>query len=111
MQYPFRAIYEWETKDKFDEWSGIIQACNILGGLAGVFLTAPLLPLGRWKGLFIANIVIIIGSLISLIESETCLVIGRTVYGIGIGIISVLGPKFLNEILPLELRGPLGTVY
>jgi MFS family permease len=111
MQYPFRAIYEWETKDTFDSWSGAIQACNVLGGLAGVFLTAPLLPLGRWKGLLIANIVIIVGSLISMVESELWLVIGRSVYGVGVGIISVLGPKFLSEILPIELRGPLGTVY
>lgn len=39
------------------------------------------------------------------------MVVGRTIYGVGIGIISVLGPKYLNEILPLELRGPLGTIY
>ena len=55
-----------------------------------------------------------------MIGNLPCILFGRFVYGFACGTFTVLGPKFskpnflilsiVNETVPIEIKGPIGTI-
>ncbi len=69
--------------------------------------------------MLIANLFVIVGAGITLIENEVAITIGRFIYGMASGSFSVLVPGFskvfiltilVNELAPTELKGPFGAL-
>ena len=60
--------------------------------------------------IILTNIFVIIGSLISIIEDDKliCLFIGRAIYGLSSGAFAVYCPKYISEVTPIEIKGPIG---
>lgn len=63
---------------------------------------------GRWNGIMLANVLCVIGNAVSMFINFPCLLIGRLFFGIAAGQFQVFCPKFIVEITPPEIKGPLG---
>ena len=97
----FTVRFGWDPKNK-DLYVGLLSLCAPVGSLVGTVLVKYTLPLGRMKALFIANVIIITGSLLTLIESIPLIAIGRFIQGIaGCGMATVIVPKFIHETAPV----------
>ena len=70
-------------------------------------MSGNLAYLGRQKCLIIADVTVIVGSVIMLVPNFASLCIGRFIYGTGIG---VYVPKYIVEMAPKEIRGPVGAL-
>mmetsp|Transcript_6030 Transcript_6030/g.9742 ORF Transcript_6030/g.9742 Transcript_6030/m.9742 type:complete len:132 (+) Transcript_6030:281-676(+) len=66
--------------------------------------------IGRWKCILLANFVVMLGCGLTLIPNSTSVLVGRFIYGLAAGAFSVFCPKYLNEIAPLEMTGPIGSM-
>ena len=86
---------------------GIVVSSLIIGGILGVSITGYLIDkYGRKKIIVLTSILFAISSLgCGLVQDYYLLIIFRLIGGIGLGIISVLGPTYLSEISPPEKRG------
>lgn len=56
------------------------------------------------------NLIVIIGGLLTLVDNVTVFIIGRAIYGVAAGGYSVFCPKYISEVSPSELKGPLGCL-
>lgn len=80
------------------------------GSAIGSLLTGPIMGIGRWKCLMIANGLVILGSGLSLVPNFTTFLIGRLFYGAACGGFSCVCPKYISEVAPIEINGPAGTI-
>lgn len=99
--------FKWDEKEIKDRLM-IVQTVTLLGASTGALFSGPFSYLGRWRCIMIANAILILGSLITFIESFTFLLVGRFIYGLSSGIFSVYCPKFISEVAPVEINGPAG---
>ena len=56
------------------------------------------------------NVLIIVASLMSMVPNKWALFFGRFFYGMASGLMTVVVPKFIAEVSPLELKGSYGVV-
>ena len=56
------------------------------------------------------NLVVILGSAICLIHNDKSLMIGRFIYGLSAGAMTVFVPKFISETSPDEYKGAFSVV-
>jgi cyanate permease len=56
------------------------------------------------------NLVLILGNLLCQIEVVWVQLIGRFIWGLSVGVFTVLVPKFINETAASELKGPFGAM-
>lgn len=73
-------------------------------------MSGLIMGLGRWKCIMLMNLIVIVGGLLTLVDNMTIFIIGRALYGIAAGGYSVFCPKFISEVTPSELKGPLGCL-
>ena len=84
---------------------------GIFGALLGSVLAHWLLRLGR-KRIFIASTsVALAGTIITLIDGMGALYLGRFVYGLGCGVLSLCAPLYLEETLPSRMATVYQTLY
>lgn len=50
-----------------------------------------------------ANVIGFIGLSIQMIEKIPAILIGRLIYGVGCGLMSIVGPRFVEETVPDHL--------
>ena len=55
------------------------------------------------------NILLVVGSLVSLYDQIWVILVGKTIVGLAIGGYTVYCTNFLTETVPIELRGPVGS--
>jgi MFS family permease len=68
--------------------------------------------LGRKATLMIANLFIVVGSmLLTILSNFYFLLLGRFLIGIGVGFASVVVPAYLSEISPNAYRGCIGFMH
>ena len=68
--------------------------------------------IGRRPTLLVAGVVFLAGALVSaLTPTETLLLAGRFIVGIGIGFSSVVAPLYISEVAPANVRGALVSLY
>ena len=60
--------------------------------------------------MMLTNFIVILSSILALITSNPSMMISRFIYGAAAGVFSVVGPRFLGEVSPLEVSGPAGTL-
>jgi MFS family permease len=56
------------------------------------------------------NLLVIASAGLTLIDNSLMILIGRFFFGLAIGTFSLICPKFVNELVPLEYKGSLGTI-
>ena len=88
--------------------SVVLLGCILGSAVAGTIADR----FGRRPTLFTAGVVFLGGALVSaLAPSETSLLVGRFIVGVGIGFSSVVAPLYISEVAPAQNRGALVSLY
>ncbi len=106
-----KTIQELFNLDGF--WHGFTVAIALIGTLAGALISGkPADFFGRKKALSAIAVIYTISSLGSaLTQSWSGLLFYRFLGGIGVGASSVIGPMYIAEIAPANIRGRLVTAF
>lgn len=88
---------------------GLITSGSLYGALIGSVLAFNVADfLGRRRELMMSSIVYLVGALITALAPDfVIMVIGRLVYGIGIGLAMHAAPMYIAETAPSQIRGRL----
>lgn len=94
----------------------VIVSIYCVGGCIGALLTTIVADrLGRRDGLFYNCFLVLLACPLMAsarsLHSYRLLIFGRFLIGINAGLNAGLGPLYLNEIAPVNLRGAFGTIY
>ena len=57
-----------------------------------------------------SNILVTAAAGLTLIDNPYIILVGRFFFGLAIGTFSLICPKFVNELVPSEFKGSLGTI-
>lgn len=87
-----------------------MQSINTGGSAVGALFSGPLSSIGKHKCLLLTNVIVIIGSGLTLIQNYPCLLAGRFLYGVASGAFSVFCPKYIAETSPIEVKGVAGSL-
>jgi MFS family permease len=71
---------------------------------------SALMKYGKWKMIMVMNIFVVLGSILSIIDNMYVICIGKVLFGIAAGGFGVYCPNYLNEVVPIEWKGPSGTM-
>jgi MFS family permease len=99
-----------EFEDSPTLYQSLLGSSGILGTTIGAISGGTILKIGRKNTFILASVLGLIGSSLSLVESMTWILSGRLIYGVGCGIFSIVGPRFIEETVPdrlLSLYSPL----
>jgi len=66
----------------------------LFGAMTSTFAGSVLVKFGKWNMIIIMNILVIIGSGITMVDNMIVIAVGRFVLGLGAGGFSVYCPKF-----------------
>ena len=89
----------------------LIASINTIGAAIGCYLGGIIATkFGRRKGLLIGDICFLIATFLTLFGSYEMIVCGRFLQGVVVGLNAVIGPLYLNEMVPKNMRGFAGTV-
>jgi MFS family permease len=80
------------------------------GATLGSLLAGTISYYGRRTCIYVANVFVILGCSICIIPYPPALIVGRLIYGLAVGIFSVIIPIFIIEISPIQLKGSYGGV-
>ena len=86
---------------------GFLGSAVLFGGAFTILVAGPLADVvGRKKMIIAANIIFLIGvALLGFAQTYVEIIAGRLVQGIGVGIITIVVPLYLAEVLPSTYRG------
>ena len=96
-----------EDETKF--YNSLINLASIIGLALGCFFGGLIIPIGRRKTILIFNLLSIVGLSLSLILTFPTIIVGKLMFGITAGILSIACPKILDETIPLEHLGSYGN--
>jgi len=86
---------------------GIVGGSVLAGGAITILAAGPISEIiGRKKMIFISSIIFLIG-VVFLVTATSFIeiILGRLIQGIGVGIITIVVPLYLAEVLPSNVRG------
>ncbi|XP_031502190.1 D-xylose-proton symporter-like 2 [Nymphaea colorata] len=88
---------------------GVVVSGSVYGALIGSIVAFNVADfLGRRRELIVSSTLYIIGALITALAPDfAILVIGRLVYGVGIGLTMHAAPMYIAETAPMQIRGLL----
>ncbi|OJJ83768.1 uncharacterized protein ASPGLDRAFT_1491857 [Aspergillus glaucus CBS 516.65] len=113
---PFVKEFGWTDipADTESNYKGWVVSSMILGQVLGVILAGPLGERrGRKPVILLSAVFYTIGSILMAANfgSLSELLVGRILSGIGSGSGMSVGPIYISEVAPLELRGMMTTFY
>ncbi|CAA9997646.1 unnamed protein product [Nesidiocoris tenuis] len=122
LNAPQKVIETWmnETWHMDDSELTIIWSTTTsimcIGGIIGGALTSLLSNwIGRRKTLILNNFIAAAAGIImggsKYVNQPWMLILGRLIIGINAGLNAGVGPMYLSEISPMELRGAIGSMY
>ena len=82
-----------------------------LGMTLGAVSGGVLMRFGRRRALIISSILGLIGFGITLRFDIYCLIAGRCLIGFSTGLFSSIGPRYLEETLPIHLYNSFAVIY
>ena len=88
----------------------VMTSVTNLGTIIGALLIGFLTKYGKLKMIKYANVLMIIGIAICMVDNPTIIAVGRFVWGMAAGALCVLCPLFIAETSPVEHKGPLGAL-
>jgi SP family facilitated glucose transporter-like MFS transporter 1 len=86
-----------------------LTAISRFGAACGALSSGLLLRFGKKNCIHLANRVLIIGCLLTLIRNIYIVFVGRFLFGLAAGSFLVFVPSFINEVTPIELKGTYGS--
>ncbi|KAI8565240.1 hypothetical protein RHMOL_Rhmol03G0243900 [Rhododendron molle] len=88
---------------------GLITSGSLYGALIGSVLAFNVADfLGRRRELIVASVLYLVGALVTALAPDlVVMVIGRFVFGIGIGLAMHAAPMYIAETAPSQIRGQL----
>ena len=92
-------------------WNGIITSISALGSAIGSIIAG--IPAERWgklKSMHLTNMIIVIGCILTCFRNLALILIGKFLFGFAAGAFSVFEPSFINELVPNESKGSLGSL-
>lgn len=91
--------------------SGFSVSCALLGCVIGAWFTGKIADrLGRVPTIVIAAILFIVSAVFSAFAPGVWIfILFRFLGGVGVGLASVIGPMYIAEIAPSQMRGFLGS--
>ena len=92
---------------------GLIGSAVLAGGSITILIAGPLAEvLGRKKMVILATVIFLIGVLfLAFAHTFIEIFIGRLIQGVGVGIVTIVIPLYLAEILPSNIRGRGMTLF
>ena len=106
----FEAKFGW-SKDETILYNTIITSSAIVGLLIGSLLGGYLIKHGRRKGAILANIIGIVGAVITMVATIPFLTFGRLLVGVAAGVYNVIFPKMIVENMPVQLSQRLAMCH
>jgi sugar porter (SP) family MFS transporter len=89
---------------------GYLSSVIPFAAMFGAVIAGPLSGWGRRIALIIADIIGILGPVIENMDTYSTFLAGRAICGIAVGMNSALVPLIINEVSPLKIKGPMGTM-
>ena len=83
---------------------------GILGTTIGAISGGTVIKMGRRKTFIWATVIGFVGVMITMFENLGAIIFGRIIYGFACGLLSIVGPRFIEETVPdnlLSLYSPL----
>ena len=105
----FEEKYE-QFKERPTLYQSLLGSSGILGTTIGAISGGKILKIGRKNTFILASVLGFVGTSMSLVESLTWILTGRLIYGVGCGVLSIVGPRFIEETVPdrlVSLYSPL----
>lgn len=97
--------------DKEASFESNVNAIPILAVTLGAGVSGQIIKFGRRKIMLIAIAIGITGAAISMIENVTAIMLGRIIYGFGVGLIAISMPRSMEETVPEHTVGTFGGLY
>lgn len=82
-----------------------MTSISALGSAIGAIIAGPFARIGKWRAIIISDVILSVGAAIALIKNQYVILVGRFIYGMACGLFSVFCPLFINETVPIEVKG------
>ena len=102
----FKAMNGWTN----DNWSTYITSITISGVMIGALFSGSFTKYGKKRMIQVLNVILLCSVGICMINQIYVIAVGRFFWGICAGSYTVMCPKYLNEYLPIELKGTFGGI-
>ena len=86
-------------------WKSLITSICSVGAAVGSLTAGPFARFGKKTCIHVANLILIIGCGLTLVQYKEVVVAGRFFFGLSAGAYSVFVPIFINELAPIEMKG------
>jgi MFS family permease len=107
LQYENKKANVISNMSTFDS---LVTTAFPVGAAFGSFTGGMIAALGRRNGLLITNLIVCVGTGITMIFSFYALIIGRIIFGFGCGVYTVIVPLFISETSPPSVAGVMGAI-
>jgi MFS family permease len=84
-------------------YGSLLGSSGILGTSIGALSGGVVIKIGRRLTYVLATVIALVGTMISMFEFLEMILIGRFIYGIGCGLLSICCGRFLEETVPAHL--------
>lgn len=109
IQVPYKNHYKWDP-DQTNFYDSIVTTVYSVGAMIGALGSGVFFKYGKWNVIMACNMIALVGTLLTTVAGIYFVIGGRFLLGLAIGGYNVYVPKFLNEISPVEYRGPVGGI-
>jgi AAHS family 3-hydroxyphenylpropionic acid transporter len=92
-------------------YNALIGSSGILGTTAGAISASQFMKIGRRNAFLIATVIAFAGTFLQMFNSFPFFLIGRTIYGLGVGVLSIVGPRFIEETVPDRLISTYNPLF
>jgi MFS family permease len=100
--------YSWNQNPSEKEWfHGLINACYLFGALLGSVFSFLLQNYSRKWNFVVCDLSLVAGGAFLLILDTGCLLVGRTIQGVSIGVALVIIFGYIGELAPDKLLNNL----
>jgi len=90
-------------------WASLLTTFTNLGAMFAALFAANLIPYGKWNLMMLANALILVGCGLCLVDNIYVVSVGRFIWGMAAGAFTVFCPKYVNEVVPFEMKGSMGA--
>jgi len=98
-----------EDKQSLNE--SMVGSSLVLGMSVGAVAGGWLMKIGRRKAQFVNIAIGVLGTGTTMFMNFPCLLIGRFLYGLSIGLFSSVTPRYIEETCPNHIYGSLSTLF
>ena len=102
-------MHGW-SDDTAQTWSTTITSITIAGAMCGALFSGVFTKYGKKRMIQVLNVILLCAVAVCMVNSIYVIAVGRFFWGVCAGSYTVMCPKFLNEYLPIELKGSFGAI-